>query len=399
MRDMVLPESVKKIIELLNQSGHRADVVGGCVRDFLLGDIPNDYDITTSATPDEMKSVFKDYRTIETGIKHGTLSVMIDSTHYEITTYRLDGDYKDHRHPDSVSFSKRIEDDLSRRDFTMNAMAYSETYGLTDLFDGKNDVENKIIRAVGDPGQRFDEDALRILRAIRFSAKLGFSIDEDTARAAREKRKLLSFVSGERIYTEWKKLLESEHAYSVIKDYKDIIAEFLLPGEKIVLTGEKQFFIGTVTLRQLSLVMLSSHNPLDAFKTLSARLHFDNETKKEGIALIENYNKVSFDNEINLKYALKTLGKKHTEAMIKLKIMHCELDESAYRLFERVIESNEAYSVSMLNICGNDLLQLGIRGKMIGDMLNDVLDLVISGKISNDKKTILDYVKFFTGKE
>lgn len=399
MRNIMLPNSVKKIIELLNRSGHRADVVGGCVRDFLLGDIPNDYDVTTSATPDEMKVVFRDYRTIETGIKHGTLTVMIDSVPYEITTHRLDGDYRDHRHPDSVSFSKRIEDDLSRRDFTMNAMAYNEKDGLTDLFGGRADVENKIIRAVGDPNKRFDEDALRILRAIRFSAKLGFKVDEVTARAAREKKALLSFVSGERIFTEWKKLLESKFAYPVIKEYKDIISEFLLPGEDIVIPCEDEFSIGTPTLRQLSIIMLSSSDPISAFKRLSDRLHFDNETKKEGIALIENYNTVSLSSEREIKRALSILGEKHTEAMIKLKLMHKQIDPSALDVFRGVIASGQAYSISALAISGNDLLDLGISGKAIGDMLYRVLNAVIDGEIDNNKNDILEYVKSLTGRE
>ena len=399
MSAFVLPAAVKRIIAMLNASGHRADVVGGCVRDFLLGDTPNDYDITTSATPEEMKVVFADYRTVETGIKHGTLTVLIDSVPYEITTYRLDGDYKDHRHPDSVSFSKRIEDDLSRRDFTMNAMAYNEKDGITDAFFGKKDIENRVIRAVGDPYKRFDEDALRILRAVRFSSKLGFSIDAETAKAARDKKELLSFVSGERILTEWKKLLESPYAYPVIAEYKDIIANFLIPGKEIKMPTEYGFDIGTATLRQLSLLMLSVDDPLVAFKTLSERLRFDNETKKEGIALIDNYGKVSFDSEVNVKRALSTLAKKHTEAMIKLKMMLGEVDASAYALYKRVIESGEAYNVSMLNASGNDLISLGICGKEVGSMLNNVLDVVITGKIKNENEDIIEYVKTLTGRE
>ncbi len=399
MRTMMLPVSVKKIIELLNKAGHRADVVGGCVRDFLLGDTPNDYDITTSATPEEMKAVFSGYRTIETGIKHGTLTVLVDSVPYEITTHRQDGDYKDHRHPDSVSFSKRIEDDLSRRDFTMNAMAYNEVDGITDIFGGKEDIENRVIRAVGDPYKRFDEDALRILRAIRFSAKLGFSVDAQTARAARDKKALLSFVSGERIFTEWKKLLESIHAYSVVEEYKDIISEFLIPGIEIKMPTESGFDIGTPSLRQLSLIMLSSPDPLASFKKLSDRLHFDNETKKEGIALIENFSKVSFESEVNVKRALSTLSKKHTEAMIKLKMMLGEVDASAYALYTKVIESNDAYSVSALDVCGNDLISLGILGREVGIMLNRVLDAVITEKVKNNKMDILEYVKNLTGEK
>ena len=204
---MYLPDGVKAIIDILGRHGHRADVVGGCVRDSLLGKEPYDYDVTTDATPDEMIDIFRDFRTVPTGIKHGTLTVLVDGTPYEITTYRRDGDYRDHRHPDSVTFTEKIADDLSRRDFTVNAMAYNPTDGLTDLFGGQADLKAHLIRAVGDPTRRFDEDALRILRAVRFSATLGFRIEEGTARAAHDGAHLLSFVSGERIYTEIKKLI------------------------------------------------------------------------------------------------------------------------------------------------------------------------------------------------
>ena len=392
-----LPAPVRHIIELLNHSGYRADVVGGSVRDFLLGNIPDDYDITTSATPEEMKQVFSGYRTVETGIKHGTLTVIIDSTPYEITTYRLDGDYKDHRHPESVSFSREIAHDLSRRDFTMNAIAYNENDGITDLFFGTRDIENKIIRAVGNAETRFTEDALRILRAIRFAAKLGFSIDSETASAARAKKELLSFVSGERIFAEWKKLLEARYAYAVISEYKDIISEFLLPGKNISMPTEEKFSLGTVSLRQLSLIMLSAEDAYAAFTSLSDRLRFDNETKKEGITLIENYNKVTLDTEMSVRRALYTLGKKHTEAMITLKIMLGDQDSVSYSILKNVIDSRLPYSISHLEISGDDLISLGMMGKSVGNMLERVLYAVIDGEISNEREEILDYVKNTTG--
>lgn len=397
MHTISLPKPVRQIIELLNKSGYRADVVGGCVRDFLLGNIPTDYDITTSATPEEMKQVFSGYRTVETGIKHGTLTVIIDSTPYEITTYRLDGDYKDHRHPESVSFSREIAHDLSRRDFTMNAIAYNENDGITDLFFGTRDIENKIIRAVGNAETRFTEDALRILRAIRFAAKLGFTIDGKTAIAARAKKGLLSFVSGERIFAEWKKLLESAYAYSVISEYKDIISEFLLPGKNISMPTEQNFSLGTVSLRQLSLIMLSAEDAYAAFTSLSDRLRFDNETKKEGITLIENYNKVTLDTEMSVRRALYTLGKKHTEAMITLKIMLGDASTDSYLILNRILDLGLPYSISHLKITGSDLIALGIKGKAIGAMLERVLYSVIDGVLDNEREGILAYVKNVTG--
>ena len=204
---MVLPENVHFIIDVLRSAGNDAYAVGGCVRDSLLGRTPEDWDITTSASPDEVKVLFK--RTVDTGIEHGTVTVMIDKTGYEVTTYRVDGKYKDGRHPESVTFTRSLEEDLKRRDFTINAMAFNENDGIVDLFDGRKDLEAGLVRCVGDPRQRFGEDALRILRAVRFSAQLGFEIEEETAKAMGELAGTLEKISAERIHTELIKLLVS----------------------------------------------------------------------------------------------------------------------------------------------------------------------------------------------
>ena len=241
-----LPNGARLIIERLNSNGKRADIVGGSVRDFLLGKSPSDFDITTSATPDEMREIFSDMRTVDTGIKHGTLTVLIDGVPYEVTTYRKDGEYTDHRHPESVTFSSLLYEDLCRRDFTVNAMCYNEKDGFTDLYGGMRDLAARQIRAVGDPYKRFDEDALRILRAVRFSSTLDFDIDSTTAKAAREMAHLLDGISGERIFTEWKKLIAGKRAYTVIKDFPEVISRFLLPGGEIILP-ERTAFLNTVT--------------------------------------------------------------------------------------------------------------------------------------------------------
>ena len=183
---MILTPDVEFILKRLNEKGHRADVVGGPVRDFLRGVTPSDYDITTSATPEEMRFVFKDERTIETGIKHGTITLVYKGENVEITTYRVDGEYTDNRHPESVQFTRKLSGDLERRDFTMNAIAYNPNGNIVDLFDGRSDISNGIIRAIGEPKVRFTEDALRILRAIRFSSCLGFKIEEKTRKAMLE---------------------------------------------------------------------------------------------------------------------------------------------------------------------------------------------------------------------
>ena len=219
---MKYPEYIKNCIELLEASGYSAYAVGGAVRDSLLGREPSDWDVTTSAKPEETLEVFKDLHTIPTGIKHGTITVLMDADDkqipIEITTYRIDGEYRDSRHPESVSFSNDVRDDLSRRDFTVNAMAFNEKTGIIDAFGGKNDIENRIIRAVGDPPTRFSEDALRILRAFRFSSQLGFEIEEKTLAGAKKCAPLLKNIARERIGVEFKKLLScTDPTYSLEK--------------------------------------------------------------------------------------------------------------------------------------------------------------------------------------
>ena len=212
---MFLPEKVKKIISMLEDSGFEAFAVGGCVRDSLLGKEPTDYDITTSALPEETKEVFKNEHIIETGIKHGTVTVLMESEPFEITTFRIDKDYLDNRRPEKVLFTRSLEEDLARRDFTINAMAYSEKTGLIDVFGGASDLEHGIIRTVGDANARFNEDALRIMRALRFSSVLGFEIEEKTAFSVFKNRKLLKNISAERIFSELKKLICGKDAQSV----------------------------------------------------------------------------------------------------------------------------------------------------------------------------------------
>lgn len=226
---MELPFQISEILERLNRSGFDAYVVGGCVRDALMGKQPHDYDITTSALPNETERVFSDCRVIETGIKHGTVTVLYKGQSIEITTFRIDGEYADGRHPDSVTFSRNIEDDLSRRDFTVNGVAYNHKSGLIDPFGGVNDINSEIIRCIGEPVLRFSEDSLRILRALRFSAVLGFSIDERTAAAIRSHRSDLHKVSAERIFSEVKQLLCGKDVRRVMLEFPEVFAEIFPP--------------------------------------------------------------------------------------------------------------------------------------------------------------------------
>ena len=224
---MWIPEKAEKIIRELMAHGFEAYAVGGCVRDSILGREPGDWDITTSARPEQVKQIF--HRTVDTGIEHGTVTVLIDKDAYEVTTYRVDGEYEDHRHPKEVTFTASLEEDLKRRDFTINAMAYNPETGLVDIFEGMQDLERKVIRCVGDSRERFDEDALRILRAIRFSAQLGFEIDEATKNAMTEKAETLKDVSAERIRVELVKLITSAHPEKIAEACRLGLTRVVLP--------------------------------------------------------------------------------------------------------------------------------------------------------------------------
>ena len=225
--EIFIPQFVRTALDRLNECGYEGYIVGGCVRDSLLGKKPHDYDVCTNCTPDKMLEVFANFRTIETGLKHGTLTVLIEGEPVEITCYRSDGEYIGHRKPAQVTFESSLEEDLKRRDFTVNAMAYSPKEGLIDLYGGQGDLEKGIIKCVGEPEKRFDEDALRILRGLRFSSCLGFEIEEKTSKAILEQRELLKSISAERIASELKKLLCGKGARKILLDYREVIAVFI----------------------------------------------------------------------------------------------------------------------------------------------------------------------------
>ena len=252
-----LPSGVAQIIGELNKAGYEAYAVGGCVRDSILGRDPHDWDITTSAMPLEVKGIFK--RTVDTGIKHGTVTVLLGDEGFEVTTFRVDGEYSDHRHPTDVKFTRNLREDLLRRDFTINAMAYSEKTGIVDIYGGMDDLENKIIKAVGDPDARFDEDALRIMRAVRFAAQLGFDIEENTREAIKRHVKYLEDVSAERIETELTKLIMSDHPELLIDAYNLGITEIIFPEfDKMMETPQNTPFhiydVGRHTIKVLQSV-------------------------------------------------------------------------------------------------------------------------------------------------
>ena len=390
--DARLDAGARYIIEKLNIHGKRADIVGGCVRDCLLGKEPFDFDITTEATPDEMKEIFASERVIETGIKHGTLTVLYNGVPYEVTTYREDGEYLDHRHPVGDSFSKNIEEDLSRRDFTVNAIAYNERDGVTDLFGGLDDLRNGIIRAVGDPEKRFDEDALRILRAIRFSATLGFRIEKRTADAARALSVYLSDISGERIYAEWKKLVSGDFAYGVISDYPEIIEKII--GFKPMLPSESAFSSAEPFTRILAL-FADIPNASLCYKRYCERLRTDARTLRIGTTVLENLGRKT-DTLKDQLFALRDIGAEALAELIRLQALFVKTCINAPDIYKLAVSGRYPYTVGMLNVRGDDIISLGFCGKEVGRVLSHLLEAVISDEIPNDREALLNSAKSYT---
>ena len=438
--DITLPIPVARALSVLEACGYEGYTVGGCVRDSLLGRTPNDWDITTNATPEEMKACFKGFRVIETGIRHGTLTVIVDGMQLEITTYRNDGEYLDNRHPVQVTFSEKIEDDLSRRDFTVNAMAYHPQKGFVDLFGGREDLQSKTIRAVGDAKTRFHEDGLRILRAIRFASVLDFDIAQDTAKAVHECKNLLAGIAAERVREEFCKLICGPGAVRILRDYIDVIAVFLPELNRCV--GFEQntkyhcYDVFEHTLQALALcedddlvtrlgVLLhdigkplcytedeqgghfKGHAPagVEITKEVLSRLRFDNETIRRMELLVE-WHDIPLSAE---KKRVKRLLQKLSDADILrlLEIKRCDrlAHAPSFRelppdlalipsVMEEIRAEDACLSLRTLAISGDDLMALGVpKGKQIGELLHALLDEVIEERLPNEKNALLQAAK------
>lgn len=389
----LLPKSVLLALASLNDAGHEAYLVGGSVRDYLRGVTPHDFDITTSATPEETLEVFSSYRTVKTGIKHGTVTVLIDDMPLEITTYRIDGDYRDRRRPDSVFFTKSLCEDLSRRDFTINAMAYHPKEGIVDPFSGKEDLESGCIRAVGRAEVRFEEDALRILRALRFSSVLGFSLEKETEEAALQKAKNLSAVSPERIREELAKLLLGVACDAVLKRYSSILSLIVSPGECPVPISHLPIDLS------LRLAALSAHERLEGVQAMLTRLRFDNRTQKEVLTLC-NLSKIPLPaDKPAVRRLLFSYGREIVEKWLFWQKAEDILGaDAATALLEAVIEAGDCFSLSHLAIGGGELLGL-CQGKTVGEVLSCCLFAVMDGVIPNEKEALLAFSKEFLKKK
>ena len=395
MKDFVmdLPGNVAFILDKMKSAGYEAHVVGGSVRDAVLGRERGDYDITTNALPEETKAVFDGYRIIETGIKHGTVTLVLDGEPYEITTYRLDGDYKDNRHPDSVTFTSLLGEDLMRRDFTVNAMAYNPDTGITDLFGGRQDSADRLIRAVGDPYKRFDEDALRILRALRFAAVLDFEIESETAVAVRSRAHLLSSISKERIYTELKKLVMGVSALKILTEYADVIAP-LTCGLLIENVPKKELFDKSeLQTRFAALFLLNSDSPSEHGYRVLTELKTDKLTRSGVSDTLRVYKDIDFKDETAVLRHLADYGAELTLSALRLGVLIEKFGEREEALYLSALASGKPYAISQLAVRGNDIASLGVRGEKIGEALKKLLYTVIDGRVENEREALLEYLK------
>lgn len=446
---IILPDKVKLIIQTLQDEGFEAYAVGGCVRDSLLGRIPDDWDITTSATPIEVKALFR--RTVDTGIQHGTVTVMFGKDGYEVTTYRIDGKYEDSRHPKEVIFTPSLSEDLKRRDFTINAMAYNDTVGLVDMFDGLNDLENHVIRAVGNPIERFSEDALRILRAVRFSAQLKFEIEKNTLNAATELRDTLRKISAERIRVELLKLIMSKNPEKLCALYETGIIKVILPKLNTMFETPQNnphhiYDVGMHTVEalkhscgfddelsadekkilRLALLFHDSGKPYVKSTDENGIDHFYNHSLKSEELTVEMMRDLKFDNDTIARVRRLVKYHDHTSkcsypkvrrSMVSIGpdlmklwfiIRECDVygqnpetrdgklkDIEEYRVVcNEIFASNDCLTLKDLAVTGKDLIECGIeKGPKIGETLNMLFEHVLDVPDHNNKEYLLNMIK------
>ncbi len=438
---MKISEDAEKLINILSDNGCKAYAVGGCVRDYLLGKPEKDIDITTSAKPETVEEILKqnNIRVVETGLQHGTVTAVLNGVPYEITTFRRDGEYKDNRRPESVSFVDDVKEDLSRRDFTINAMAYNHKEGIVDLFGGKKDIDNKVIRAVGNADLRFKEDALRIMRALRFSATLCFDIEESTKKAIFDNMYLLDNIAKERIFTELKKLLAGDNALQVLDAYKEVIGVVIpelkpafdcvqnnpwhiynvydhiihavdaAPKDEIIRLTMLLHDIGKPSVKttdEKGIDHFKFHAPVgaDIAKKVLKRFKVSNEVYDKVTTLIRYHQCVENVDDIRVKRWLAKIGADYTKVLFKVRISDLYAhnpDKIGYELkklnellieLDEIVAAGEAFKISDLAVNGNDLIALGYKGKEIGEKLNEILMLVVDDRLNNMKEDIVDYL-------
>lgn len=369
--DIKIPHYVSTILHTLKQSGFESFVVGGCVRDVLMEKTPADWDICTAAKPEQIKAVFSGYKTIDIGIKHGTVAVLTSGGPLEITTYRIDGTYLDNRHPEKVEFTSNLTEDLARRDFTMNAMAYHPEDGLRDPFAGQRAIADGLIQCVGEPARRFEEDSLRILRGLRFAAVLGFQIEEESAAAMRKCANFIKNVSVERVNVELSKLIMGDSADEILQDFEEVI-KTAAPGFKLTPVND---------VPRLLPVRLALLFPEDTETTLRW-LKYDNYTIKTAAILSDLFKETQPEGNPAIKKLLCSRGEEVTKMYFKTLGRLPELEE--------ILQSGQCYNIRQLAVSGADLLTAGMPpGKKIGEILEHLLQLVMENKIENEKEHLL----------
>lgn len=435
--NIVLPKNVKTIIKILNTHNYEAFIVGGCVRDSVIGLTPHDWDICTNAKPEEIKKCFENFNTFDSGIKHGTISVVLDGEVFEVTTYRIDGTYSDNRRPDSVTFTSDITQDLARRDFTINAMAYNEKRGLIDPYGGRNDLSDKIIKCVGNPDFRFNEDALRIIRALRFASVYNFEIDDESAKSIHKNADLLNNIAVERISVELNKLLSGNGAEKILNNYRDVIAVFI-PEIKPMFDYNQHTkhhnrdlwhhityavkSIDNSPLLRMSMLLHDIGKPkackrdedgtchfkghpkysAEMAENILRRLKYSNDFIETCITLIK-YHDVRFSgSKRQLRHVMSAIGDKNVELLLKIQradIMaqsdykHKEKLEKldlACQTYKEILADKDCFTLKQLKINGNDIKNLGLsEGIKIGKILKILLGLVIEDKIENEKSALI----------
>lgn len=438
---ILLPDNVKEIIKNLTDNGFEAFIVGGCVRDSVLGLTPHDWDICTSAKPEEIKQCFKDYNTFDSGIKHGTISIVIEKEVFEVTTYRIDGEYTDNRHPESVTFTDDITKDLGRRDFTINAMAYNECQGLVDPFDGRTDLKNGLIRCVRKPDERFVEDALRIIRALRFASVYNFRIEEQTATSVHKNANLLLNIAVERISAEFNRLICGGGAEIILNDYRDVFA-VIIP-EIIPMfdfdqhtkhhnrdvwrhTTHSIASIEATSLLRITMLFHDLGKPKACKRDPDGTCHFKGHPKHSAIMAEEILRRLKYPKDFieqcikliiyhdvrfngskrQLKHVMNAIGEKNVEFL--LKVQHADIMaqsdykhkeklqtlDLACKVFKEILAEQSCFTLKQLDINGYDLMNIGIKdGKEIGRILKLLLSFVIDEKIQNEKSALLKKAK------
>ena len=396
--ELTLPAAVRALLARFDAAGIEAYCVGGCVRDALRGTIPNDWDLCTAAEPDTTLALFSDCRCLETGRKHGTITVLWDGVPYEITTFRRDGAYEGHRAPKQVSFTPSLAEDCRRRDFTVNAMAYHPARGLQDFFCGRDDLEQKRLRCVGCAQERFSEDALRILRALRFSAVLDFDIDAETAAAIRSCAPLLCDISGERILTELRKLLCGVRAPSVLSEYAEVfsvvIPPFALLGDTERL-GTVFALCGTVETRLAALLCLCGCTDESDVRAALSRLPGERALLDAVIRLVQTASLPPPADRTAMRHRMTGETVHQITAQLSLHAAlfpeTADACDAAARLCMEIADNGDVTRISQLAVTGKDLIACGFRGKALGRFLDALLCAVIDGKAENTKTGLLQY--------